>query len=107
MNYNGEFVPMYLNVRDQEVRMQRNTAIKEVVLGRRQLTLNKDGKDIAYVMVDKQEMQRSSIQNLRMAIYQMDENDPDLKGLKETMTQVLEDKEEDLYSKSVCFPHSF
>ena len=96
MNYNGEYVPMYLNDRDQEVRMQRNTAIKEVVLGRRQLTLNIDGKDIAYVMVDKQEMQRSSIRNLRMAIYQMDENDPDLKGLKETMSQVLEGKEEDL-----------
>jgi hypothetical protein len=53
MNYNEEYVPMYLNDRDQEVRMQRNTAIKEVVLGRRQLTLNPDGKDITYVMVDK------------------------------------------------------
>jgi hypothetical protein len=96
MNYNGEYVPMYLNFRDQEVEMQRGTAIKEVVLGRRQLTLNLDGKDIAYVVVDGQEMQRSSIQNLRAAIYQMDENDPDLKGLKEILTQTLEDKEEEL-----------
>jgi hypothetical protein len=31
-----------------------------------------------------------------MAIYQMDENDPDLKGLRETMSQVLEGKEEEL-----------
>ena len=43
---------MYLNFRNQEVEMQRGTAIKEVILGRRQLNLNLDGKEIAYVVVD-------------------------------------------------------
>ncbi|KAK1394766.1 hypothetical protein POM88_013822 [Heracleum sosnowskyi] len=46
-NFNGDYTPMYLNLRDQDVEMQRGTAVKEVTFGMTQLSLNPDGKEIA------------------------------------------------------------
>ncbi|KAK1393726.1 hypothetical protein POM88_012782 [Heracleum sosnowskyi] len=51
-NYNGDYTPMYLNLRDQDVEMQRGSAIKEMSFGMRQLTLNPDRKEIAYLLVE-------------------------------------------------------
>ncbi|KAK1379283.1 hypothetical protein POM88_026027 [Heracleum sosnowskyi] len=97
-NYNGDYTPMYLNLRDQDVEMQRGTVVKEMSFGMRQLTLNPDGKEIAYLLVEDHSLQRSSIQNLRAAIYQINEEDEELKNLKDRLIQILEEKEEKLLS---------
>ncbi|KAK1396951.1 hypothetical protein POM88_006814 [Heracleum sosnowskyi] len=97
-NFNGNYTPMYLNQRGQDVEMQRGTAIKEMSFGMKQLTLNPDGKEIAYLLIEDHSLQRSSIQNLRAAIYQINEEDEELKELKERLIQILEDKEENLLS---------
>ncbi|KAK1384549.1 hypothetical protein POM88_022284 [Heracleum sosnowskyi] len=97
-NYNGDYTPMYLNLKDQDVEMQRDTAVKEMSFGLKQLTLNPDAKEIAYLLVEDHSLQRSSIQNLRAAIYQINEEDEELKNLKERLIQILEDKEESLLS---------
>ncbi|KAK1368040.1 hypothetical protein POM88_034132 [Heracleum sosnowskyi] len=68
-NFNGNYTPMYLNQRGQDVEMQKGTAVKEVTFGMTQLTLNPDGKEIAYHLLEEHSLQRSSILNLRAAIY--------------------------------------
>ncbi|KAK1362942.1 hypothetical protein POM88_038503 [Heracleum sosnowskyi] len=97
-NFNGNYTPMYLNLRGQDVEMQRGTAVKEVTFGMTRLTLNPDGKEIAYLLLEEQSLQRSSIQNLRAAIYQINEEDEELRNLKERLIQILEEKEENLLS---------
>ncbi|KAK1387712.1 hypothetical protein POM88_015890 [Heracleum sosnowskyi] len=97
-NYTGDYTPMYLNLRDQDVEMQRDTAIKETTFGITQLTLNPDGKEIAYLLLEEHSLQRNSIQNLRAAIYQINEEDEDLRNLKKRLIQILEEKEENLLS---------
>ncbi|KAK1367121.1 hypothetical protein POM88_042682 [Heracleum sosnowskyi] len=97
-NFNGNYTPMYLNLRDQDVEMQRGTAVKEVTFGMTQLTLNPDGKEIAYLLLEEHSLQRSFIQNLRAAIYQINEEDEELRNLKERLIQILEEKEENLLS---------
>ncbi|KAK1372998.1 hypothetical protein POM88_029191 [Heracleum sosnowskyi] len=97
-NYTGDYTPMYLNLRDQDVEMQRGTAVKEIIFGMTQLNLNPDGKEIAYLLLEDQSLQRSSIQNLRAAIYQINEEDEELRNLKERLIQILEEKEENLLS---------
>ena len=92
-NFNGNYIPMYLNLRDQDVEMQRGTAVKEVTFGMTQLTLNPDGKEIAYLLLEEHSLQRSSI-----AIYQINEEDEELRNLKERLIQILEEKEENLLS---------
>ncbi|KAK1364805.1 hypothetical protein POM88_040366 [Heracleum sosnowskyi] len=91
-NYNGNYTPMYLNLRGQDVEMQRGTAVKEMSFGMEQLTLNPDGKEIAYLLIEDHSLQRSSIQNLRATIYQINEEDGELKDLKERLIQFFEDK---------------
>ncbi|KAK1366762.1 hypothetical protein POM88_042323 [Heracleum sosnowskyi] len=97
-NFNGNYIPMYLNQRGQDVEMQRGTAVKEVTFGMTQLTLNPDGKEIAYLLLEEHSLQKSSIQNLRAAIYQINEEDEELRNLKERLIQILEEKEESLLS---------
>ncbi|KAK1368062.1 hypothetical protein POM88_034154 [Heracleum sosnowskyi] len=97
-NFNGNYTPMYLNQRGQDVEMQRGTAVKEMSFGIKQLTLNPDAKEIAYLLIEDHILQRNSIQNLRAAIYQINEEDEELKELKERLIQILEDKEENLLS---------
>ncbi|KAK1379655.1 hypothetical protein POM88_026399 [Heracleum sosnowskyi] len=97
-NFNGDYTPMYLNQRGQDVEIQRGTAVKEVTFGMTQLTLNPDGKEIAYLLLEEHGLQRSSIQNLRAAIYQINEEDEELRNLKERLIQILEEKEENLLS---------
>ncbi|KAK1352207.1 hypothetical protein POM88_053471 [Heracleum sosnowskyi] len=97
-NFNGDYTPMYLNQRGQDVEMQRGTAVKEVTFGMTQLTLNSDGKEIAYILLEEHSLQRSSIQNLRAAIYQINEEDEELRNLKDRLIQILEEKEESLLS---------
>ncbi|KAK1401566.1 hypothetical protein POM88_001171 [Heracleum sosnowskyi] len=50
-NFNGNYTPMYLNQRGQDVEMQRGTAVKEVNFGMTHLSLNPDGKEIAYLLL--------------------------------------------------------
>ncbi|KAK1372305.1 hypothetical protein POM88_028498 [Heracleum sosnowskyi] len=97
-NFDGNYIPMYLNQRGQDVEMQRGTAVKEVTFGMIQLTLNPDGKEIAYLLPEEHSLQKSSIQNLRAAIYQINEEDEELRNLKERLIQILEEKEESLLS---------
>ncbi|KAK1402014.1 hypothetical protein POM88_001619 [Heracleum sosnowskyi] len=97
-NFDGNYIPMYLNQRGQDVEMQRGTAVKEVTFGMTQLTLNPDGKEIAYLLLEELSLQKSSIQNLRAAIYQINEEDEELRNLKERLIQILEEKEESLLS---------
>ncbi|KAK1351406.1 hypothetical protein POM88_054379 [Heracleum sosnowskyi] len=97
-NFNGNYTPMYLNQRGQDVEMQRGTAVKEVTFGMTQLTLNPDGKEITYLLLEEHSLQRSSILNLRAAIYQINEEDKELRNLKERLIQILEEKEENLLS---------
>ncbi|KAK1365979.1 hypothetical protein POM88_041540 [Heracleum sosnowskyi] len=82
-NFNGNYTPMYLNLRGQDVEMQRGTAVKEMSFGMKQLTLNSDGKEIDYLLIEDHSLPRSSIQNLRAAIYQINEEDEELRNLKE------------------------
>ncbi|KAK1372218.1 hypothetical protein POM88_028411 [Heracleum sosnowskyi] len=96
-NFNGNYTPMYLNQIGQDVEMQRGTAIKEVTFGMTQLTLNPDGKEIAYLLLEDS-LQKSSILNLRAAIYQINEEDEELRNIKERLIQILEEKEENLLS---------
>ncbi|KAK1372473.1 hypothetical protein POM88_028666 [Heracleum sosnowskyi] len=56
-NFNGNYTPMYLNQRGQDVEMQRGTAVKEVTFGMTQLTLNPDGKEIAYLLLEEHSLQ--------------------------------------------------
>ncbi|KAK1371387.1 hypothetical protein POM88_037479 [Heracleum sosnowskyi] len=93
-NYDGEYTLMYLNLRGQEVEMQRGSVVKEMSLGMKQLSLNSDGKEFAYLLLEELDLQRSSIQNLRATIYQINEEDEELKNLKGRLIQILEDKEE-------------
>ncbi|KAK1357004.1 hypothetical protein POM88_050260 [Heracleum sosnowskyi] len=97
-NFNGNYIPMYLNQRGQDVEMQRGTAVKEVNFGMTHLILNPDGKEIAYLMLEEHSLQRNSILNLRAAIYQINEEDKELRNLKERLIQILEEKEENLLS---------
>ncbi|KAK1369607.1 hypothetical protein POM88_035699 [Heracleum sosnowskyi] len=97
-NFNGDYTPMYLNQRGQDMEMQRGTVVKEVTFGMTQLTLNPDGKEIAYLLLEEHSLQRSSIQNLRAAIYQINEEDEELRNIKERLIQILEEKEENLLS---------
>ncbi|KAK1402414.1 hypothetical protein POM88_002019 [Heracleum sosnowskyi] len=97
-NCNGNYIPMYLNQRGQDVEMQRGTAVKEVNFGMTHLSLNPDGKEIAYLMLEEHSLQRNSILNLRAAIYQINEEDEELRNLKERLIQILEEKEENLLS---------
>ncbi|KAK1380754.1 hypothetical protein POM88_027498 [Heracleum sosnowskyi] len=97
-NFNDNYTPMYLNQRCQDVEMQRGTAVKEVTFGMTQLTLNPDGNEIAYLLLEEHSLQRSSIQNLRATIYQINEEDEELRNLKERLIQILEKKEENLLS---------
>jgi hypothetical protein len=46
-------------------------------------------------MLDDLTMKISSIQNLRAAIYQINEEDEELKDLKVKLVQILEEKEEE------------
>ncbi|KAK1387431.1 hypothetical protein POM88_015609 [Heracleum sosnowskyi] len=82
----------------KDVEMKRGTAVKEVTLGMTQLTLNPDGKEITYLLLEEHSLPRSSIQNLRAAIYQINEEDEELGNLKERLIQILEEKEENLLS---------
>ncbi|KAK1380858.1 hypothetical protein POM88_027602 [Heracleum sosnowskyi] len=97
-NFNGNYIPMYLNQRGQDVEMKRGTAVKEVNFGMTHLSLNPDGKEIAYLMLEEHSLQRNSILNLRAAIYQINEEDEELRNLKERLIQILEEKEENLLS---------
>ncbi|KAK1382174.1 hypothetical protein POM88_019909 [Heracleum sosnowskyi] len=97
-NFSGNYTPMYLNQRGQDVEMQRGTAVKEVTFGMTQLTLNPDGKEISYLLLEDHSLQRSSIQNRIAAIYQINEEDEELRNLKERLIQILEEKEENLLS---------
>ncbi|KAK1405458.1 hypothetical protein POM88_005063 [Heracleum sosnowskyi] len=97
-NFDGNYIPMYLNQRGQDVEMQRGTAVKEVNFGMTHLFLNPDGKEIAYLLLEEHSLQRNSIQNLRAAIYQINEEDEELRNLKERLIQILEEKEESLLS---------
>ncbi|KAK1373222.1 hypothetical protein POM88_029415 [Heracleum sosnowskyi] len=97
-NFNGNYTPMYLNQRGQDVEMQRGTAVKEVNFGMTHLSLNPDGKEITYLLLEEHSLQRNSIQNLRAAIYQINEEDEELRNLKERLIQILEEKEESLLS---------
>ncbi|KAK1372772.1 hypothetical protein POM88_028965 [Heracleum sosnowskyi] len=97
-NFDGNYTPMYLNQRGQDVEMQRGTAVKEVNFGMTHLSLNPDGKEIAYLLLEEHSLQRNSIQNLRAAIYQINEEDEELRNLKERLIQILEEKEESLLS---------
>ena len=78
--------------------MQRGTDVKEMTFDMTQLTHNPDGKEIAYLLLEEHSLQRSSIQNLRAAIYQINEEDKELRNLKERLIQILEEKEENLLS---------
>ena len=60
----------------------------------RQLTLNEDGEESAYIILDDLHIERSPIQNLRAAIYMIDEEDEELKDLKVKLVQTLKRKEE-------------
>ncbi|KAK1394509.1 hypothetical protein POM88_013565 [Heracleum sosnowskyi] len=95
-NFDGNYTPMYLNQRGQDVEMQRGTAVKEVNFGMTHLSLNPDGKEIAYLLLEEHSIQRNSIQNLRAVIYQINEEDEELRNLKERLIQILEEKEESL-----------
>ncbi|KAK1379789.1 hypothetical protein POM88_026533 [Heracleum sosnowskyi] len=86
------------NFNGEDVEMQRGTFVKEMSFGMKQLTLNLDGKEIDYLLVEDDSLSRGSIQNLRAAIYQIKEEDEELKNLKERLIQILEDKEENLLS---------
>ncbi|KAK1369588.1 hypothetical protein POM88_035680 [Heracleum sosnowskyi] len=97
-NFNGNYTLMYLNQRGQDVEMQKGTVVKEVTFGMTQLTLNPDRKEIAYLLLEEHSLQRSSIQNLRAAIYQINEKDEELRNIKERLIQILEEKEENLLS---------
>lgn len=98
-NYDGNYAPLYISESGQEVEMQKNSAVKELVLGTKQLTLNPNGKELAYLLVDDLHLPRSSIQVLRAAIYQINEEDEELKGLKKRLIQILNNKEEELLDK--------
>lgn len=97
--YNGEYIPLYLNEKGEEIEMQRNSALKERIIGMRHLSLNPNGKESAYLIVEKDDLPRSSIKNLRAAVFQINEKDADLLGLKEELIRILNSKEEDLLSK--------
>ncbi|KAK1360127.1 hypothetical protein POM88_044601 [Heracleum sosnowskyi] len=79
-------------------RLDENSNFNEVTFGMTQLTLNPDGKEIAYLLLEDHSLQKSSILNLRAAIYQINEKDEELRNLKERLIQILEEKEENLLS---------
>ena len=74
--------------------MEKNGAFIETFLDIRQLTLTDDREGDAYIILDDLHMQRSSIQNLRTAIYMINEEDEELKDLKVKLVQILEKKED-------------
>ena len=94
IRYDGNYKPLYINFKGDEVEMQKNGAFIETFMNIRQLTLNEDGEESAYIILDDLQIERSSIQNLRVAIYMINEEDEELKNLKVKLVQTLERKEE-------------
>lgn len=93
--YDGNYKPLYINYKGEKVEMQKNNAFIEVFMHIRQLTLNPEGKESAFIILDDSHIQRSSIQTLRTTIYLINEEDEELKNMKEKLVQILEGKEEE------------
>lgn len=50
--YDGNYNPVYLNFKGQEVEMQKNSAFYEIILNRRQLSFSPDSPKTCYILLD-------------------------------------------------------
>ena len=75
--------------------MKKDSARLVTIAGEKVLEFNVES-DKAFIIRLGNEMKRNSISDLRAAIYQTGENDPELKKIKEQMIAELENAEEKL-----------
>ena len=89
------YVPKYRAHDGRMVEMKKDSARLVTIAGEKVLEFNVES-DKAFIIRLGNEMKRNSISDLRAAIYQTGENDPELKKIKEQMIAELEKAEEKL-----------
>ena len=93
-----EWKPKYIGFGGKEYNMERNSAEFESLMGQRILCFNPNSADGCIVQVGPG-MNRSSIQALRAAIYQIGDSTEEHREVKNQMIQTLKKKEEQLVMK--------
>lgn len=91
----GPYVPRYLNHEGKEIEMKKNSSRFQTIAGIRVLTFNEDSPR-GYMIRLGNEMRNNSIYNLRAAIYQTGNNDPELSMVKNQMVEALIEAEQRL-----------
>ena len=91
----GEYKPRYISCYGKEVEMEKNSAVMETLIGQRVLTYNPESAK-GCVIAAGPGMKRSSIPELRAAIYQVGDSTEEQRKIKEEIIQTLEEKEEKL-----------
>ena len=90
-----EWSPKYIGHTGKEVEMKRNTAELETIAGFRVLSFNPESSRGCVIQIGPG-MERSSISDLRAAIYQIGDSTEEHRAVKEQMIQTLKKKEEQL-----------
>ena len=89
--------PRYYSFAGKEVEMLKNTAEFDTIMGKRVLTFNPEST--AGCVVQVEDMEKSTIPELRAAIYQIGDATVEHKVVKAQMEMMLEIKEERLVTK--------
>lgn len=91
----GPYRPKYLNDEGKEVEMVRNSAKFETFAGIRVLTFNEESTKANCIKLGDQ-MHRNNIRDLRAAIYQTGDDEPEYRLVKKQMVYALVEAEQKL-----------
>ncbi|KAK1379200.1 hypothetical protein POM88_025944 [Heracleum sosnowskyi] len=94
------YIPKYRNAHGKLVEMKKNSARFRTALDKKVLEFNLESDKAFYIRLGN-EMNKNSIYSLRAAIYQIGEDEPELKELKKDMIAELDRAEKRLLSDYV------
>ncbi|KAK1384291.1 hypothetical protein POM88_022026 [Heracleum sosnowskyi] len=92
---NTGYAPKYIDMDGQEVEMKKGSAFIEKTLGIEYLSFSLDSEKVKLIYLEER-MLRSSIEDLRAAIYQTDQDDKSLRKLRRKMIDLLLEKDDEL-----------
>jgi hypothetical protein len=90
--FTSSYVPKYRDYHGDVVEMKKNGARLKTDLGITVLEFNPESEKAQFIRLDN-DMRKNKIYSLRSAIYQTDEDDPELKGIRKIMQIELENAE--------------
>ena len=105
----ASYIPKYIAQGGKITKMKKNSARFVIVAGITVLEFNAESEK-AFMIRLGNDMRRNNIYDLRAAIYQTGEYDPELKRVKEQMIAELENAEKKLlkdYLKTAAECHEF